>query len=80
MEIPELDRASGGDGTAAGFPDTSMNHPNESPSHATSDQGRIMNYHFPVEVVVVGALEEEDIERISSYIMTQLDDALARIE
>ena len=47
---------------------------------ATTETEQVVNYHFPVEVVMVGVLEQEDLERISQYVMAQLDTALAEIE
>jgi hypothetical protein len=38
----------------------------------------VVNYYFPVEVVVVGSLPEEEREIIKSQIWEQLNDALDR--
>jgi hypothetical protein len=39
---------------------------------------RLVNYVFPVEVVVVGALTEEDHQTIEQRIWTRFSEALAR--
>jgi hypothetical protein len=43
-----------------------------------SEQGEV-NYYFPVEVVIVGSLPEEEREAIETRIWEQLSDALDRL-
>ncbi|HEY2595595.1 MAG TPA: hypothetical protein VGK33_17015 [Chloroflexota bacterium] len=45
---------------------------------ADSPQDQVVNYVFPVEVVVVGALTEEDHAAIERRIWTSFNEALAR--
>ena len=43
-----------------------------------SEQGEV-NYYFPVEIVIVGSLPEEEREAIETRIWEQLRDALERL-
>jgi hypothetical protein len=40
---------------------------------------RVINYHFPVEIVIVGSLPEEERELIETRIWERLGDVLARM-
>jgi hypothetical protein len=44
----------------------------------TSNQ-QVINYYFPVEIVVVGNLPEEEREAIEAQIWEKLNDALDRM-
>ncbi len=44
----------------------------------TSNQ-QVINYYFPVEIVVVGKLPEEEREAIEAQIWEKLNDALDRM-
>lgn len=44
----------------------------------TNDQ-RVINYYFPVEIVIVGSLPEEEKEAIENQIWGKLSDALDRM-
>jgi hypothetical protein len=39
----------------------------------------VINYHFPVEIVIVGSLPEEERELIETRIWERLGDVLARM-
>ncbi len=39
-------------------------------------QGQVINYYFPVEVEVVGALSNTEMERVAQYMYDQLNSAL----
>jgi hypothetical protein len=46
---------------------------------AMGDGGTVVNYYFPVEVVVVGAMSDEDRTELETRIWQRLGDALDRL-
>ncbi|MEV7280375.1 hypothetical protein [Streptomyces sp. NPDC093111] len=38
-----------------------------------SDAGQVVHYHFPVEVEVVGALQDHHVRRIAAHVFEELD-------
>jgi hypothetical protein len=44
-----------------------------------SPNGDVINYYFPVEVVVVGTLPDDEVARIEARIWEQLRHAIARL-
>ncbi|MDV5143353.1 hypothetical protein R1T08_03305 [Streptomyces sp. SBC-4] len=38
-----------------------------------SDAAQVVHYHFPVEVEVVGALQEHHVRRIAAHVFEELD-------
>jgi hypothetical protein len=46
---------------------------------ATADRadGPVINYYFPVEIEVIGALNDEQIRRVSEYVFDELARELA---
>ncbi|MFD7080691.1 hypothetical protein ACFYXV_20165 [Streptomyces sp. NPDC002181] len=38
-----------------------------------SDAGQVVHYHFPVEVEVVGGLQDHDVRRIAAHVFEELD-------
>ncbi|MFS8197508.1 hypothetical protein ACLVWQ_02355 [Streptomyces sp. CWNU-52B] len=38
-----------------------------------SDAGQVVHYHFPVEVEVVGTLQEHHVRRIAAHVFEELD-------
>jgi hypothetical protein len=46
---------------------------------AAGDEGTVVNYYFPVEVVVVGAMSDEDRVELEARIWERLGDALDRL-
>lgn len=43
---------------------------------ADTQSGQVVNYYFPIEIEVVGALSDTHLERIADHVFTQLDTAL----
>jgi hypothetical protein len=43
------------------------------------DGQRVINYHFPVEIVIVGTLPEEERELIAMRVWERLGDVLGRM-
>lgn len=39
-------------------------------------QGQVINYYFPVEVEVIGRLDEVEMERVAQYVYDELMTAL----
>ncbi|MFC8509916.1 hypothetical protein ACFU3J_09885 [Streptomyces sp. NPDC057411] len=37
------------------------------------DAGQVVHYHFPVEVEVVGTLQEHHVRRIAAHVFDELD-------
>ena len=50
----------------------------ESESEDTTTQSEVMNFYFPVEVVVVGALRDTDRATIEAHMWEQLHEAIDR--
>ncbi|MFE2323354.1 hypothetical protein ACFXD5_05410 [Streptomyces sp. NPDC059385] len=38
-----------------------------------SDAGQVVHYHFPVEVEVVGTLQDHHVRRIAAHVFEELD-------
>jgi hypothetical protein len=45
-------------------------------SPTDAQAGQVVNYYFPIEIEVVGALSDIHLERIADRVFTQLDTAL----
>lgn len=42
----------------------------------SAQQGQVINYYFPIEVDVLGALDEVEVQRIARYVYDELITAL----
>jgi hypothetical protein len=43
---------------------------------ADGQAGQVVNYYFPIEIEVIGALGDTHLQRIADHVFTQLDTAL----
>jgi hypothetical protein len=48
-------------------------------SPTDAQAGQVVNYYFPIEIEVVGALSDIHLERIADHVFTQLDTALRSV-
>ena len=46
-------------------------------SGEAQDDGMVINYYFPVEIEIIGALSDEQIRRVSNYVFDELTRELA---
>lgn len=49
------------------------------PDRALDEERKVVNYHFPVEVVLVGSLPDEEREQIATQIWERLTNVLAQM-
>jgi hypothetical protein len=49
----------------------------EPPAGAGGPEGPAVNYHFPVEVVLVGSLPDAEVARVAGHVFDQLNRELA---
>lgn len=57
-------------------PVSAMSEELASSPEESSQQGQVINYYFPIEVDVLGALDEVDVQRIAHYIYDELITAI----
>ncbi|HLG76401.1 MAG TPA: hypothetical protein VKX46_08295 [Ktedonobacteraceae bacterium] len=65
-------------------PASTMSGGQAASSEESAQQGQVINYYFPIEVDVLGALDEAEVQRIARYVydelLTALQSQIPRVE